>query len=787
MSDESVPISLGKRVDQACDRFEKAWKAGQGPRIEAYVAEVPEPGHTPLLRELLALELELRRNAGERPTPEEYHGRFPEHIELIDAFFANSPGDADSEPPGSSGRATTPHTPPTESSTAASGPPLPSGSPPPPDHIGRYKVIRRLGGGAYGDVYLAHDGVMDRQVAVKVPSAKLLATERAREEFLREARNAARLQHEGIVRAYDFGQELDGRCYIVYELVEGESLAERIKPGRIAAVPLSPQEAARIVAEAAEALHYAHVQEVFHRDIKPANILLNRQGRPKVTDFGLAVHEQELASQRGILAGTLLYMSPEQVRRESHHIDGRTDIYSLGVVLYELLCGRRPFEAKTEDELIDQILHREARPPRQVYDSIPRELEHTCLKAISKPVAARYTTAKDMAQALWAVVSRARVLPAPAPGRLDVESTHSGDPSEAGPVDVPCLPNPAPTPSGRVCTDSEIGRQAHHDPVQIPSFHYGSVVPPEFFIGRKEELSEAAQLIRDGHGFLLVGNRRSGKTSFCYKLIHEVMGSPGNNILAAYLNLQNCQRLTIKTFLEHTLLSLIGEVARQVFHCKYTELLGAGPSVTPTRLSADADFASFVDLFGRVKQHTHAAKETRAPSLRAPEFIELSQDLLQILRAKQWRRCVVFYDEANRLPHNLSVDLLSGNQETLTRAGIHSVYAASPEMEKSFQDLGEICGHHVLLGAFRSFDDLRRLLVRYYFQNAPEDAEPPTGPGALDLLWKYSRGLPFVIQWLAGESFRAAHKQNSPVVEVGHVEQAYEELKRAKPQLLDSR
>jgi hypothetical protein len=312
-------------------------------------------------------------------------------------------------------------------------------------------------------------------------------------------------------------------------------------------------------------------------------------------------------------------------------------------------------------------------------------------------------------------------------------------------------------------------------------------VPPEFFIGRKEELSEAAQLIRDGHGFLLVGNRRSGKTSFCYKLIHEVMGSPGNNILAAYLNLQNCQRLTIKTFLEHTLLSLIGEVARQVFHCKYTELLGAGPSVTTTRLSADADFASFVDLFSRVKQHTHAAKETRASSLRAPEFIELSQDLLQILRAKQWRRCVVFYDEANRLPHNLSVDLLSGNQETLTRAGIHSVYAASPEMEKSFQDLGEICGHHVVLGAFRSFDDLRRLLVRYYFQSAPEDAEPPTAPGALELLWKYSRGLPFAIQWLAGESFRAAHKQNSPVVEVSHVEQAYDELRRAKPQIVDSR
>src|SRR5262249_33249760 len=108
MSDESVPVSLGKRVDQACDRFEKAWKAGQGPRIEAYVAEVPEPGQTPPLRELLALELELRRSAGERLTPEEYHGRFPEHIELIHAVFADAPGDHYGDPPASSERPTTP-------------------------------------------------------------------------------------------------------------------------------------------------------------------------------------------------------------------------------------------------------------------------------------------------------------------------------------------------------------------------------------------------------------------------------------------------------------------------------------------------------------------------------------------------------------------------------------------------------------------------------------------------------------------------------------------------------
>jgi serine/threonine protein kinase/pSer/pThr/pTyr-binding forkhead associated (FHA) protein len=401
MSDESVPLSLERRVDAACDRFEEAWRAGQGPRIENYLAEVPEPARGVLLRELLALEIDLHREAGDRPTPEEYKRLFPDEGDLIEAVLAKA-----EDQPGSSEGATGPHAPLTDSSAVDPGPPPPSGTPPAPESIGRYKVLRRLGGGAYGDVYLADDGVMDRQVAVKVPSARLLATERAREEFLREARSVARLQHEGIVRAYDFGQEADGRCYIVYELVDGESLAERIKPERIATDPLPPEQAIRIVAQVAEALHYAHLQGLVHRDIKPANILLDRQGRPKVADFGVAVREEDLARERGRLAGTLPYMSPEQARREGHRLDGRSDIFSLGVVLYELLCGRRPFTAPAEDDLVDEILHREARPPRQIRDSIPRELERVCLTALSKRVGDRYTTAGDMAadlrQAAWA-------------------------------------------------------------------------------------------------------------------------------------------------------------------------------------------------------------------------------------------------------------------------------------------------------------------------------------------------------------------------------------------------
>jgi serine/threonine protein kinase len=402
MSTDSLPISLAKRVNEICDRFEAAWKAGQRPAIEDCIVAIPEPEQRALLGELLALEIELRRNSGDVPGPEEYEERFPQHVELIRAAFAGAPSQSVECANGGNVEPSTSSMPFDDNSDVDQSTPLPAEPPPaPPERIGRYKVCRRLGGGTYGNVYLAQDNVFDRQVAIKVPSLQLLASQGAKDQFLSEARSVGKLKHEGIVRAYDFGQEPDGRCYIVYEYIEGTSLADRIKPERIREDPLSLEEAVSIVADVAEAVHYAEIwQGLIHRDIKPANILLDRQGRPRITDFGLAVREEDLPKQRGLLAGTLPYMSPEQVRGEGHHIDGRSDIYSLGVVLYELLCGRRPFEAKTVEELEDQILHREATPPRQIKDSIPQDLERICLKALCKRIDERYTTAKDMAHEL---------------------------------------------------------------------------------------------------------------------------------------------------------------------------------------------------------------------------------------------------------------------------------------------------------------------------------------------------------------------------------------------------
>ena len=368
-----------RELERACDAFQKAYQAGNATSIEAALTDIPEALRSTALRQMVAMEVVRRRQAGERPDAAEYLARFPE---LDPRWLAAVAADIDT-------RARTQSVGNVLTNTA-----LRSGIVAPA--LPGYEILGEIARGAMGVVYKARQFSLDRLVAVKMLLRVCDADDSSEDvRFLTEAEAMAAVAHPNVVQVYDFGR-CDDRPYLVLEYLAAGTLTTRLKAGRLGA-----DEAAHLLEKLARGVHAAHVAGIVHRDLKPGNVLFDAAGNPKVSDFGLARRESlPHLTATGAILGTPAYMAPEQARGDNKGIGPASDIWALGGILYECLSGRRPFDATSTTQLLAQIANEEPPPLRQLVPSIPRELETIVAKCLCKNRADRYASALDLAEDL---------------------------------------------------------------------------------------------------------------------------------------------------------------------------------------------------------------------------------------------------------------------------------------------------------------------------------------------------------------------------------------------------
>jgi serine/threonine protein kinase len=297
-----------------------------------------------------------------------------------------------------------------------------------PTKIGRYEVIERVGRGGMGAVYLGRDTVLEREVAIKVMSADFAADETSRPRFYREARAAAKLQHRNIVTIFEFGEE-DDTPFIVMEFLRGQDLSKRMRAEPL----LTLEQKIDIIAELCTGLHFAHEQGVIHRDVKPANIWLVPDGSVKLLDFGIAKFSSSTMTRQGSVLGSISYMPPEQIN--GLEVDGRADVFSAGVVLFELLTGKKPFAGESPTAVLARIMDDEPARGQDLPPDLPKPLVAAVLKALQKDREKRYRHAADFGADLRLVRSAVVASTGPISTDLDQLETMVTDPSLSGTID----------------------------------------------------------------------------------------------------------------------------------------------------------------------------------------------------------------------------------------------------------------------------------------------------------------------------------------------------------------
>jgi len=372
--------------------FRQALVANREATAEEFLANSSPGQRDSVLIALLQLEIDHRKRLGQRPSLQEFAVRFPNDLELLNRNLIPLIGSADK------GTTVTILSKPTDVDITLA--PTVAVKFTHGTFVGRYLLKRIAGVGSFGVVWEAEDPELHRVVALKMPRPDVQLTKEIQQQFVAEARNVARLTHPSIVAIYDAGTA-DGTCFIVSQFVSGMTLRNRIRQGTLATV-----DAIEIARKLADALHYAHQQQVVHRDIKPANVLLNEDGEPLITDFGLAKFElsDESLFKPGEIAGTPAYMSPEQALVGAHDVDARADIFSLGIVLSEMLTGIRPRVGSSAQAIRNYHQQTQELPlPSENSSDVPAELDEVFSRATSVDPDARYSTAEQMAQALAAI------------------------------------------------------------------------------------------------------------------------------------------------------------------------------------------------------------------------------------------------------------------------------------------------------------------------------------------------------------------------------------------------